>query len=51
MRVSTENDLFGELEPENRGSKGVQVSQQEDGSIGNLAAPGHREESASHQMW
>ena len=30
------------------GSKGVQVSRLEDGSLGNLAAPCHLEESASH---
>ena len=30
------------------GSKGSQVTRQEDGSLGNLATPGYREESASH---
>ena len=32
------------------GSKGVQVTRQEEGAMGNLAPPADREESASHQI-
>ena len=32
------------------GSNGVRETRQEDGVIGNLASPGHREESASHHL-
>ena len=32
------------------GSKGVRAHRQEDGVLGSLAAPGHREESASHHI-
>ena len=32
------------------GSKGVRECRQEDGSIGNLAVPCHREENASHHF-
>ena len=32
------------------GSKGVRETRQEDGVLGNLASPGHREESASHHL-
>ena len=33
------------------GSKGVRETRQEDGGLGNLASPGDREESASHQIY
>ena len=32
------------------GAKGVREYKVEDGSLGNLASPGHREESASHHI-
>ena len=41
---------FYELEPEISGSKGVRETRQEEGSLGSLTAPCHREESASHHF-